>query len=1088
MRMGIKMSKKVKLQIFCFILLTGMILTTPLADCAYLAFFGSQTTNNYSESTSGQSPDIDSDHYLNRNAELNFELPKDMNFTGNSNSETYPNYNMHEDSVNWGSYLSPNTSIFESYDNSSVRTVEKYYKERWDFQKLLANTSDSITTMNFTDANNGTIEFDTLFSDNDEFTIALCQNETEIFYIKALLGSWRFYTIDGGQSGANPSVSSDTWFYVEMRWNRLGNIYFTCRGSQETPIPFGNYSINNIKFEISDNTEYMLLNGMNASIPGLNTIIVNKGIDTYCYREDGVFGKDNVLSFEDQSNTEYIDLVYNFDKPLTSGTITFDFIRNTTTTATTEIRLEDNGVGHCIILFLGGNLFVKNGSSLELLRGVSANVWYNIQLYFYVDDVIKFHPIIDSVDYGLFLPVVNMSTVNKLHFYTYPDTDNFKGSIWFDTEFVYANDTLPVITDFKIDTVQDYTVSEGWFPTRALTVNSSNHVNLTYDSVESWDYEDIHFETVVKIEDNSIFRMKLYEEDWTNTLTIEYFESMNFLSVDTPSGVFNTTTVNMNTDYPIWLSFSMIQQYTIVNGTYYDLEVVIASTFDFQTTSINTFVYKQFNFVGKHKFGLEFRSIGYTTTTIYAIDSNVILEYFPFTFVSGFLDNGYVENSIFETYKLHTDCYPTFDFSRYSVESSFDIEYSNGYPFDILDNSQTYKRREVKTRVLHTHVEDTLAIESYELHDNMSFNEDSFSFTTVFNMSLNYTVEIDMGISQIYMNFSEGVERDGFKVWFNGTTPISLSNPNYILPIVYLSVHKTLSHSNGLYFSVVLGSQYISKSINITEDVSRPIVNFYNFNPLDTDYYSNGSMEIYGLKLKTYNSDYELYRPKLPDTMAADLEFYGGQWFNPTGLLFMDSFTDSSVIIFTQPSLSTSLAANFSIQYAYITNVSYTSIITVSGVSEFTQTFSERRVGTNATTTDTNSYSTNFFEFYQFGNTSLNYTYNMDYTHPGNISIGLTVVHDILWLMYIIDTPLSILDLGLNMIAPFILMLIFPFAFYSAFGRMGAMIGFVLGFIVLGVGAIINITAAIILTVISLILGIIVYKKYGGKMDHDSSI
>jgi len=1083
------MSKKVKLQIFCFILLTGMVLSTPLVDSVFLLFNGTQTTNNYTESTTGQSPDVDTDHHLNRNAELNFELPKNMNFTNNSNSETYLNYNMHEDSVNWGSYLSPNTSIFESYDNSSVRTVEKFYKDRWDFQKLLANTTDSITTLNFTESNNGTIEFDTLFSDNDEFKIALCQNDIEIFYIRALVGSWRFFTIDGGQSGANPSVSSDTWFYVEMKWNRLGNIYFTCRGSEETPIPFGNYSINNIKFEILDNTEYMLLNGMNSSIPKLN-VFEDFNIDpdlTYDY-VDSVSGVDNVFQMYDNTTGNKAFASYYLDKSYSTGTVVFNAHVDSVNSVDYYL-FSGTQLQSVYIRFSAGLIDILNASGFITLQAYSINTWYEITVDFIYDGFMNFSIDVDGVDYGYFEPYEQFESINQLFYTTYITLANYRASVYIDTEWFYSNeDTMSYHKDFKVDTVQDYTMAEGWFPSRALTLNSSNHVNLTYASVESWDYDEIYFETVFKIEDNGIFRFKMYNDSYDEIILVEYNDASNLFTIDAHEGSFNVITNNFDTSYPIWFEFSMIQQYTIVNGTYYDVQINIASTFDMNVSAINTFSYNPFNFIGNYVFGLEFMMFGYTTPIVYAIDSNIILEYFPFTFVSGFEDNGYIEESILETYKLHTDCYPTFDFTRFKVQSSFNIEYSNGYPFDILDSSQTYKRRELKTRVLHTHVEDTLAIESYELQNNMSFNEDSFSFTAIFNISLNYTVEIDMGSAQIYMNFSEGVERDGFKVWFNGTTPISLSNPNYILPIVYLTVHKTLSHSNGLYFSVVLGSQYISKSINITQDVSRPIVNFYNFNPLDTDFYSNGKMEIYGLKLKEYNADYELYRPKLPDTMAADLEFYGGQWFNPTGLLFMDSFTDNDIIVFTQPSLSPALEANYTVQYAYITNVSYVSTITVLGVSEYTQSFSEQRIGTNASKTDTNSSTSDFFEFYQFGNTSLNYTYNMDYTHPGNITINLQVVHDILWLMYIIDTPLTILELGLNMIAPFVLMLIFPFAFYQGFGRNGAIIGFVMGFIVFGVGSLINIQSAIILTVISLILGIIVYKKYGGTMENDSTI
>jgi len=108
-------------------------------------------------------------------------------------------------------------------------------------------------------------------------------------------------------------------------------------------------------------------------------------------------------------------------------------------------------------------------------------------------------------------------------------------------------------------------------------------------------------------------------------------------------------------------------------------------------------------------------------------------------------------------------------------------------------------------------------------------------------------------------------------------------------------------------------------------------------------------------------------------------------------------------------------------------------------------------------------------------NISQNYTI---YNYQG-ITYRTVINYKITWYYYFIPPEPTLFDKIFSFITPLLLIIIFPLAFKTRFGVKGAFIGFILGIIIYGISGLIPMIYTVMLTILSLMITVIVFKKEG---------
>jgi len=121
------------------------------------------------------------------------------------------------------------------------------------------------------------------------------------------------------------------------------------------------------------------------------------------------------------------------------------------------------------------------------------------------------------------------------------------------------------------------------------------------------------------------------------------------------------------------------------------------------------------------------------------------------------------------------------------------------------------------------------------------------------------------------------------------------------------------------------------------------------------------------------------------------------------------------------------------------------------------------------------------FNFTQNSNFAVNIS--REYYIFNGSSYTSTITLEVQWTFWFDEHDLSLIQMLAEWIAPSLMFIIFPYAFYTKWGPKGAMLGFIFGFIVFGFSSLIDIKYTILLVLSSVLMATIIIKNKGRDLE-----
>jgi hypothetical protein len=619
--------------------------------------------------------------------------------------------------------------------------------------------------------------------------------------------------------------------------------------------------------------------------------------------------------------------------------------------------------------------------------------------------------------------------------------------------------------DFSVGSNVDYLGSE-YISEKSLNVETSNTALIEFNNSYTMNTETLYYTTIVNLTNVNLVELRITDIAGMVYSSLIYNIKTTQLSLNFLWDVYdNYYVANINNPVQFWLIINTITDeiYGGIRDIVVDssLELVIPYTFSANLTSDLDF--------GMYFYGANVSSI------VYAIDSNIQLYYVYSDLRYPFLDLGYNFNSIRERYiSNQSTSYNTFDYDQgfYSITSNFthtnEIRQVNGFN----NNSLTKKQFEIYCRKIMPI--SGLRKEIYELDSTFMFKSNSFSIVFPFMLIANYSYEISVGahVFGIFCNSTSSLS-----YWIDDIANMAQVNSPIWDNIGYFSINRSPDNNTNLFYTMQFGYTSYTKNVAFdnTTSFTKPVFSVCNYDLENPSISSLDHAIMYGFIVSQYNTEMDCFIGKSSGTFSK--VSFGLTYYEPRVKIPLNIVSVSIPTTLTIPSLATN--SSYYILSSKIIEVNISSVILFTYLSDIIGLIgpNEEIVASNNSYFSSNISVDDLFSYLQYNNYNIDYYSTTYFYNNYNNTVNTTLTFDVSWVLYLAHIQPTLLTLGMNMIAPFLMVLIFPYAFYSVFGKKGVPIGLLIGIIVMVIASQLTLVQGVILSFVVFLLLFIFMKK-----------
>lgn len=1016
---------------------------------------------------------------LNRNAEINYEA-----FAENTNL-TYEITNAYEN------IKGVNLTFDDTSDaNCGYNIVDVYphYNVIGAYDKSASGHVNLIQNLEFT-SESGIIEFWFLVSrlDIQAMIFRTYGNSVYNVYISMMDNFVQCY--NGSEYKSYFYIDNNTWYHLKVDYNCYNNNYNLYLNTELIGynIPFNanttnidsimyttasgakdfTFCINGVALTANDYTSYdnyfYPLNDFNYISTPNDLLIDDYFEDRYLpitswentsYIES-LYNKTDILNISDYDggNDEQLGMEYNFQN---SQYIDFSI----------DTLIDVSNEGYNITFWSNSTLITmfycssfnwywydsfNSPNVITQIYDSVENIWFNIRFKIDLNDdtitiYINNHLVIDQKD---LLDSVDYSNLNKIKIAT--QYINVDYSLYIANLQYLVNNGSHIVKS-----IPDYSeTTNKWYNSKQLHLFDSNRLSVNIHTTTAYIFSHNYIATFIfQLNENASINI-LFRNTTDILLKGTIDTQINRISLESSLGSFSSY-LNLQSNY----GYTYYARLTYAPLGLSQLVVVCLNTGNllivYQSSPVWVSSYDKLHYQ------IDFNNPSiYFNGTLSAVDSTAFLEYEYNQLLGSSYDSKWDNDRILETYYVVDSSYNDLKYdsyySKFNINGSYTTLNSFSYMNDNLANADRPRDKYIDSLKFQSSSVINISIKS-----NIIFNKFNFSQYMIMDVS---------NVSYISMNCGN--------YWVNLTFD---DNEYNILDDKTAGSARTLSRSD----AILDNTDYPCFGVYVEPSDNDTLVFIYRYkytrllikyNEIDVSlltkpiFYINSSIAEFNLLGVNYDFDGNI------DT--SDKKY----WFYPNNHKYRTTYIHSKEIKFTEPALPNPYSGYKKI-YAQVISFNTTQYVNdLPDSIYYYDTFIY--VGQNDTQSGVNTtingvHLMGYVEFVNFNFTYHHTIYSFDYanqTYDTSTTFGIT------WVFLLDEPNPSLLDLAVKSISPLIMLLIFPFILGKRFGKIGAILGLILGFVIFGISQLISMIYTVILCSLTFIMLIFILKFKKADLD-----
>ncbi|MGQ4876457.1 MAG: hypothetical protein ACP6IY_20530, partial [Promethearchaeia archaeon] len=582
------------------------------------------------------------------------------------------------------------------------------------------------------------------------------------------------------------------------------------------------------------------------------------------------------------------------------------------------------------------------------------------------------------------------------------------------------------------------------------TIDSSIIINLTENSEFNW-----------------VFRNSEEISAW---LTL----ADNQFSITTKNGysyTTQTTSVSYNYSYPVYLRMvlnpideSVTGYISSLNG--YSLTSISADYFLMLNNPFYTTIFEDIGNDDNQNSSI----IGLNSN--YQFNNNPLNQNWILKNFTSIPDSNYNHENLLNIYNCYYNSYSQFD---YENRIPMDIAFTNDITHSLVRKPMSYYRNSTNYYPIYTNVYEITANsteESYALfkYDNGITDELNWAYGGIFsidNLSSYLTIQFNFGNRYFKIQKFPSYVED---IWFSSNISSSYyqeikSSSAYDINYDFW-VFLYAEDNSSIHINYGIGSLYYSDTLT-----------WRNFTGITPEVYVYGGMSTGGGFINTNNvpiNIFMIYNDTADNYLAEEIH---GK-INPINPKLEYKPSLKTYTIFDKPSLSVNNYYNRI--YSIKSSFSYTNRESVTTWETY---FEFSNASVHILASNYIWYGSDIFNYTQYDNywVNISQSYNL-YNYQG-IEYKTDITYEITWVFYYQTIEPDIFDIGIQMLVPIAIFIIFPYVFAQRWGKKGAVIGFIFGGVMLGITQLVSLPMSIIISIISLVIAYIIFKKGGDSLE-----